>query len=285
MTFAVEVGLPFSIMLAMMIVGLELTLEDLWRVLHYPMHVVFALLGQMLLLPMLAAGLIVFLRPDAAIAGGLILVAASPQAIISNYFCLLARADVALAVTLTAVSSLLALAATPLIAALLFEQLLAQQTGFVLPVGKVMQQVLTGLLLPLGTGMLIRGYAPLFVKHNRRRFQGLSVIALAALLTIVVLVEGDSILSSLAAIVIAAVLFTAGAALLGLSIAKAFSWPRMETITMVAAFPARSLSVATLVAINVLGRSEFLSFAVVFFLVQAALLVPAMIVARGRAPS
>ena len=229
MTFAVEVGLPFSIMLAMMIVGLELTLEDLWRVLHYPMHVVFALLGQMLLLPMLAAGLIVFLRPDAAIAGGLILVAASPQAIISNYFCLLARADVALAVTLTAVSSLLALAATPLIAALLFEQLLAQQTGFVLPVGKVMQQVLTGLLLPLGTGMLIRGYAPLFVKHNRRRFQGLSVIALAALLTIVVLVEGDSILSSLAAIVIAAVLFTAGAALLGLSIAKAFSWPRMTT--------------------------------------------------------
>lgn len=285
MTFVVELGLPLLIMLAMLIVGLELTPEDLWRVLHYPMHVAVALLGQMLLLPTLAAGLIVFLRPHAAIAGGLILVAAAPQAIVSNYFCLLARADVALAVTLTAVSNLLALIATPLIAALLFDQLLAQQTGFVLPVGKVMQQVMTGLLLPLGVGMLIRGYAPLFVKRNRRRFQGLSMFALAALLTIVVFVEGGAILNNLTAIVIAAVLFTAGAALLGLCIAKAFSWPRMETITMVAAFPARSLSIATLVAINVLGRSEFLSFAVVFFVVQAALLVPAMIVARGRAPS
>jgi hypothetical protein len=49
---------------------------------------------------------------------------------------------------------------------------------------------------------------------------------------------------------------------------------------MFAAFPARSLSMATLVAVGILGRMEFLSFAVVFFVVQALLLVPLMLHAR-----
>jgi hypothetical protein len=53
-------------------------------------------------------------------------------------------------------------------------------------------------------------------------------------------------------------------------------------VTLIAAFPSRSLSIATLIAVNVLGRMEFLSFAVVFFLVQTVLLVPVMILARDR---
>jgi hypothetical protein len=40
------------------------------------------------------------------------------------------------------------------------------------------------------------------------------------------------------------------------------------------------LSIATLIAVNVLGRLEFLSFAVLFFLMQTLLLGPAMIWSR-----
>jgi hypothetical protein len=43
------------------------------------------------------------------------------------------------------------------------------------------------------------------------------------------------------------------------------------------------LSIATLIAVNVLGRLEFLSFAVIFFLVQALLLVPGMLLFRNAA--
>ena len=285
MTFVVEVGLPLIIMLAMTIVGLELGPEDLRRVLRYPVHVAVALLGQVFLLPALAAVIIILSRPEPIVAGSLILVATAPQAIVSNFFCLLARADVALAVTLTAVSSLLALVATPLIASLLFEWFLEQQEGFVLPIGKVMEQVVTGLLLPLAAGMLVRSYAPAFVKRNRLRFQRTSLIVLAAFLTIVLAIEGRTILHSLSSTLVAAACFTAGAATLGFGIAAVLSWPRIEMVTMVAAFPARSLSIATLVAINVLGRLEFLSFAVVFFLVQVALVVPVMFLARRETRS
>jgi BASS family bile acid:Na+ symporter len=280
MSILVHVGLPLLIMLAMTIVGLELTFADLRRVLHYPMHVAVALLGQVLVLPLIAAVLILLLRPEPAIAGGLILAAAAPQAISSNYYCLLARADIALSVTLTAVSSALAVASTPLVAGLGFGLLLEQGEGFVLPVGKVVQQVVTGLLLPVSAGMLVRHYAPGFVERNRVRFQRLSLAAVGFMLAILLADQAGTIRRNLLPIVLAAGLFTVSAAALGFGLAKAFSWSREDTVTMVAAFPSRSLSIATLIALNVLGRLEFLSFAVVFFLVQSLLLVPVMMLSR-----
>jgi bile acid:Na+ symporter, BASS family len=282
MSAAVGFGLPALIMVAMALVGLELTLADLQRVLHYPLHVATALAGQILILPLFAAVLILTIDLPPAVAGGLVLAAAAPQATSSNFFCLLARADVALSVTLTAVSSVLAVIVTPLIAGAMFGLLLAQDTGFSLPVLKVMQQVATGLLLPVAVGMLVRHRAPAWVARNRARLQALGLIALGLMLGFLIFDQAGTILEHFDTIVLAAVLFMSGAAALGFGLARAFSWNREDTVTLIAAFPSRSLSIATLIAVNVLGRMEFLSFAVVFFLVQVALLVPVMLFARGR---
>jgi BASS family bile acid:Na+ symporter len=171
----------------------------------------------------------------------------------------------------------LALATTPFVASLGFALLLERHAGISLPAGKVMQQIVFGLLIPIGAGMLLRHRAPAFVQRNRVRLQRVSLGALAVLITIVLANEVDTILRELSSVVLLAVLFTMGALATGFAISKTFSWPRSDTMTMASAFPARSLSVATLVAVNVLGRLDFLSFAVVFFLVQAALLIPVMI--------
>ena len=77
MSIVVNIGLPLLIILAMTVVGLELTVADLRRVMHYPLHVAAALLGQTLILPLIAAALILTLRPEPVIAGGLILAAAA----------------------------------------------------------------------------------------------------------------------------------------------------------------------------------------------------------------
>jgi ACR3 family arsenite efflux pump ArsB len=100
------------------------------------------------------------------------------------------------------------------------------------------------------------------------------------MLAILLADQAGTIRRNLLPIVLAAGLFTVSAAALGFGLAKAFSWSREDTVTMVAAFPSRSLSIATLIALNVLGRLEFLSFAVVFFLVQSLLLVPVMMLSR-----
>lgn len=284
MSNVVHVGLPLLIIIAMTVVGLELTVSDLRRVFHYPLHVVAALFGQVLVLPIVAAALILILRPEPMIAGGLILAAAAPQAISSNYFCLLARADIALSVTLTAVSSVLAVASTPLVAALGFKLLLEQDAGFALSAGDVAQQVVTGLLLPVSAGMILRHYAPGFVARNRTRFQWLSVVAVMSMLAILLVDQAGNIWRTLLPTVFIAVAFMVGAAAIGFGIAKSFSWNRQDTVTMVAAFPSRSLSIATLVAVNVLEQLDFLSFAVVFFVVQSLLLVPVMMLLRPASP-
>jgi len=283
MSVVVNAGVPVLIILAMVVVGLELTPADLSRVLHYPVQVAVALLCQVLILPLIVAVLILLLRPAPAIAGGLILAAAAPQAMSSNYYCLLARADIALSVTLTVASSVVAVASTPLIATLAFDLLLEQQASVALPVGKVTEQVVTGLLLPVAVGMLVRRYAPSFAERNRARLQRLSMLAVAGMLAIILLDQAATIERNLASIITAAVLFTVAAAVLGWVVAKGLCWNRADTLAVVAGFPSRSLAVAALIALNVLGRSDFLSFAATFYLVQAFVLVPIMLLARPAA--
>jgi BASS family bile acid:Na+ symporter len=282
MTLIIGAGVPLLIILMMTVVGLELTPADLKRIAHYPAQVAVCLLGQVLVLPPIAAVLIVSLRLEPAIAGGLILAATAPQSTISNYFCLLGRANVPLSVTVTAVSSVLAVVSTPIVSTIAFDLLLVRQSGLDLPAGKVMQQVVTGLVLPVAAGMMIRRLLPEFVGRNRVRLQRLSMLALAAMLLVILADQAANIQRNLAAIVLAAALFTASAAALGFGIAKALSWTTADTLTVLAGFPSRSLAVATLIAVNVFGRLDFLAFAATFFMVQAALLVPAMLAARSR---
>lgn len=278
----IVVALPLIIMIAMTIVGLELTPADLGRVVHYPGEVAANLLGQALLLPMIAVGLILWLNPEPAVTGGLILAATAPQATSSNFFCLLGRANVALSVTLTAMSSVMALVSTPLMARFAFDVLLDQQAGFDLPVGPVMRQVLTGLLLPVAAGMLVRHHAPGFVARHRTHFQRLTLVLIVAMLAIIVADQAATIARNLLSTVVMGILFTAAAGLVALGTARALKWTRPDTVTALAGFPLRSLSVATLISVNVLGRPDFLAFAAPFFVVQAVLLVPLMIRARER---
>jgi BASS family bile acid:Na+ symporter len=281
----VAIALPLLVMFAMFIVGLELTPADLANVLRFPAQVATALAGQFLLLPLIAAAVIVAFRPEPSITGGLILTVAAPQAMSANLFCVLGRSNVALSVALTVASSVIALVSTPLVAAFAFDLLLEQHAGFAVPIGPVMMQILTGFLLPVAAGMLVRRYAPVFIEHNRARLQVLTLAIILATLAAIFFDQATMVRRNLASIVVVAIVFTLGAAALGWGIARAFAWNRADTVTLLVAYPLRSLSVAALVAVNVLGRLDFLAFAASFYLLQALLLVPAMLVARRAAPA
>jgi BASS family bile acid:Na+ symporter len=116
MDMLVDIAVP-------LVVGMGLTLEDFRRIRACPKPVVVATAGQLLVLPSVASGLAWAVEPVPGIVGGMVLVAASPGGAISNYYVYLARADVALSVTLTAVSTLLAFVTFPLLTAAGFELL------------------------------------------------------------------------------------------------------------------------------------------------------------------
>jgi hypothetical protein len=92
--------------------------------------------------------------------------------------------------------------------------------------------------------------------------------------------EARTLQRDFALIVPAAILFTVLGGGLGYAVGRTLALGRGETATMLIAFPSRSLSIATLVAVNALGRSEFVGFAIVFFVVQTLLLTPLLMLLR-----
>jgi bile acid:Na+ symporter, BASS family len=95
-------------------VALDLSFKDIAAAFKRPVPISAGLLSQFILMPAMTFILVWLLEPEAGLALGLILVAACPGGNISNFISALAKADVALSVSLTAVSTLLCIFFTPL---------------------------------------------------------------------------------------------------------------------------------------------------------------------------
>ncbi len=116
-----------SPMLGLVMFGMGLTLSpsDFKAVLTHPVEVVLGIFAQYSLMPAIAYGLCIALDLPGELAVGVILVGACPGGTSSNVLTYLARGDVALSVTLTSCSTLLAPFVTPTIVAWLAQEWIA----------------------------------------------------------------------------------------------------------------------------------------------------------------
>jgi BASS family bile acid:Na+ symporter len=145
-----------STFIFMVVVGLGLTRNDFRRVAQHPGVVVGAIAGQWLLLPAVAWILILTLPLPPTIAIGVALLASCPAGAISTYYSLIARADVALSMTLTAVSIAIATLKMPLVSSISFRLLLDESIRIEVPVVPMVIQLLLLLALPTALGMGLR---------------------------------------------------------------------------------------------------------------------------------
>ena len=152
--------MPILIVL-MFLLGTELSKEAFINVVRNPKAVIFGMVGQLVLLPSIAFLLASLLNVSPIYFMGLVLIACCPGGSSSNVFSMLAKGDVALSVTLTAVSSVLTLFTLPVIMELTSEYV-SHNEGITieLPVGKLLMQNLVTLFLPLLAGWLFRHLKP-----------------------------------------------------------------------------------------------------------------------------
>ena len=111
-----EGGLFFmNICLGFMMYGiaLELRVEDFKRLFRMPRAAIAGVMLQYVMIPAIFYGLLLWWKPLPSFALGLILVAACPGGNISNFCSSLARANVALSVSLTAFTTVVASVVTP----------------------------------------------------------------------------------------------------------------------------------------------------------------------------
>ena len=140
--------------LLMFDLGLALRFEDFGSVFRRPWPIVVALVGQLVFLPAIALGLAYLLKLPPVFFIGLVLIACCPGGSSSNVFSKLAGGDVALSVTLTAISSIITLFTIPVIMGWA-TRLVGVSVGITLPIGNLIKQNLVLMLLPvlLGIGL------------------------------------------------------------------------------------------------------------------------------------
>ena len=149
--------------LLMFDLGLSLEFKDFLMVVKRPRAMFAGMLGQLVLLPLLAFILVRTLELEPAIAIGVMLIACCPGGSSSNVFSKLAYGDVALSVSLTAVSSVVTLVTMPLIMQWV-AGVFGKAVNITLPVGNLLVQNLLTMLLPILVGILIRRYLPVAAK-------------------------------------------------------------------------------------------------------------------------
>jgi BASS family bile acid:Na+ symporter len=171
------VFLQAALAVIMLGLGLGLTIDDFRRVLRYPRAVAVGLACQMLLLPLVCFGLTLAFGLPPVLAVGLMLLAASPGGVTANLFSHLARGDVALNITLTAVNSVLSVLTLPLIVNLATAYFMGEDRSIPLQLGKTLQ-VFAVVLIPVAVGMLVRARAPRLAARVDRPVKILSALFL-----------------------------------------------------------------------------------------------------------
>ncbi len=194
--------------LVMFGMGMTLSGESFLLVLRRPLTVCLGVALQFLLMPLAGWLLTVVFQLPVQLAVGVILVGCSPGGTASNVICYLARGDVALSITLTAVSTLLAVLATPLLT--LFY---AGQTVPV-PVLDMLTSILKIIILPVAGGVLLNHFLHARLAPLQRLFPVISVLAIVLIIAIIVALNHAQ-LGQLGAGVACAVMLHNGLGLLG----------------------------------------------------------------------
>lgn len=164
--------------LLMFDLGLTLLPQDFLLIAKRPRAVLVGLCGQLLVLPAISAALATAFGLPPYLYIGVMLIACCPGGSSSNIFSMLAKGDVALSVSLTALSSVITLATVPAIMQYTTEAI-GEPVGIQLPMGNLLTQNLVTMLLPIVVGIVVRMKYP---KAAERIDRVLSKVALPALM-------------------------------------------------------------------------------------------------------
>jgi len=148
-------------------VALEIKVQQFVDLFRNPRSLIFGLISQFVLLPMVTLILVLLLSPPPSIGLGMILVACCPGGNISNYISAVSKANVALSVSLTAIGTILAIILTPLNFSI-WGNLYYQAASIIKPIElDVLQMFKTVFILlgiPMVCGIFINYKFPMFTK-------------------------------------------------------------------------------------------------------------------------
>lgn len=211
--------------------GLSLSIADFKRVVVFPRAVFVGLFCQMLILPAVCLAIARGFGLPPELAVGLMLLSASPGGATANLFSHLAKGDVALNITLTAVNSLLSLFTLPLIVNYSLQAFLGEGKSIPLQFDKVIQ-VFAIVLIPVGIGMLVHAKKPGISARLEKPVRILSAVFLLLIIIATVLKERAMIGEYFRQVGLAALAFNLASMAVGFFIPLAVRLSKKQSIAI-----------------------------------------------------
>lgn len=218
--------------LLMFDLGLALKPRDFAVIAARPKPVAVGLVGQIVLLPLIAWGVGHLFHLSPLFMIGIMLVACSPGGSSSNVFSMLAKGDVALSVILTACSSIITLFTLPLIMAWVTQKV-GETAQIDLPVGNLLVQNILLMAVPIAIGLLISIYKPQVAEKIHAVLRRLAMPALMLLATVFFIQHRETIVAEFGALGLAMTVLIVVAASGGALLARLTRLTTQERRTLV----------------------------------------------------
>ncbi|MGI2174392.1 bile acid:sodium symporter family protein [Shewanella ulleungensis] len=260
-----EILLPLALAFIMFGMGLSLTRFDFLRLWQTPAPIVTGFFGQIIALPLLAFGICVAMDLSTPMAIGLMILAACPGGTTSNVVSHLAKANLALSVSLTAISSIVCVLSAPFVIQFALGYF-ANEAPIAVSLSSISLGLLVITLLPIVFGMLVRSYYREWAIKVEVYFRRFALVFLLLMITGVVIQEHAIIVDAFNEVFIACLLLNFGAMLIGIVSAKVLSLSHKDGLTLAIEIGLQNSTMAMLICISLLQMPSYAVVAGVYSL-------------------
>ena len=191
------------LMLVMLSMGMTLRIEDFTRVLKRPAPIAAGIGLHYLIMPLAAWLIARLLNMSPELQAGMVLVGCVASGTASNVMVFLSKGDVALSVTISALSTVVGIFATPLLAKLYIA------ASIEVPVVNMLREILLIVALPIAIGVSINYFAPKLVKKIIPSLPLITMCMIIIVLSTVVSLSSDKIGINTVIVVIGVILHNA----------------------------------------------------------------------------
>ena len=236
-------ALNITIAFIMYGVALDIKFQHFKDILLKPKSAITGVISQFILLPAVTFLFIIILNPTPTVALGMILIASCPGGNISNFMSALARGNVALSVSLTAIATLAATFVTPLNFALWGKLFINYYNSggagnYLVPIEidfmQMIQTVVILLGIPIVLGLLTAKYFPMLTLKLKKPIRKISIVIFIAFVIILLSANFNHFMKFIHLVFLIVLVHNALALATGFSFASVLKLPRIDrrTITL-----------------------------------------------------
>lgn len=227
-----QVFLPLALFVIMLGMGLSLVPNDFKRVLFFPKSVAVGVVLKLLFIPLLTFGILYLIPLQPELAVGFVLLAACPGGATTNLITNLAKGDVALSITLTAIASTITVFTIPIIVNLGLVQFMGESQEIHLPFLKTIGQILAITVFPVVLGMIINKHFPALSLKSEKPVKIISAVFLVLIIAAALLKERANVVDFFKQAGPVALLLNVAGMLLGYFITKFLTKNKEQAVTV-----------------------------------------------------